>query len=791
MADIGKREAARIEERLIGLKNIAKTLAKNNLTINGLIDISGRKSYLPAFFRSLSLPASNDVTVSLVDYKGRVIATNQQRKGKETLRVVTEEAVDLNDDGLIISEPVIYSGSPEGAVIVHYRPTAYTKLFGTSSFGDDFFLVNREDKVIFSTNQNLAAEGSYRPKTDNANWIQVHNPLGLGGLSVTVGSSLEKALKPLETVRWILFVGLSLFLMTVVALIIVSALAVSRPLNRFASKIATIENMTDLGQPLDISGPREIAEVAQTFNNMLGKLKETTVSKEFIDNILGSISDGIITIDSSGLIRSFNAGAQQIFGYSEFEVVKKNVSILLPVEERVEHEFYTENSKLKAPRIINQSRDLIGRRKDGSLFPMDLVVTPLKIEGDKGFVGTLRDITERKEIDRLKSEFISTVSHELRTPLTSIKGSLGLVAGGAVGIIPEKAMKMVEVAYKNSDRLIGLVNDILDMEKLVSGKFEFHFEKLDIADLVAESIKINQGYADEYNVEFSSFDVIEDVNVWGDRDRLHQVLANILSNAAKFSPEGEIVKLSVGKIDDMIRISITDRGPGISEAFQERIFERFAQADASDTKQMGGTGLGLNISKSIVEKHGGTIGFETRIGEGTTFYFMIPHMQQDTDKMRRASDKVIGEPKRPLEEKKIEKTKSHLENSEWKISTLPKVLYLEDDPDIVNLVSSLLEDSCDVVVAETLAKARKMIQSERYELAILDIGLPDGSGLDLIDELKLNKNSSTPIVVFSAQEVGSSIAENIEAALVKSKTSNELLTDTVKSLVYFKALPDR
>ncbi|MCW9032945.1 MAG: transporter substrate-binding domain-containing protein [Rhodospirillales bacterium] len=241
--------------------------------------------------------------------------------------------------------------------------------------------------------------------------------------------------------------------------------------------------------------------------------------------------------------------------------------------------------------------------------------------------GTHQDITERKKLDRMKSEFVSTVSHELRTPLTSIKGSLGLVAGGALGEVPDKSKEMIDVAYKNTDRLIGLVNDILDIEKLESGSMEFDFVPLNITDLVIETVEANRGFAQECDVDFVLTDLPDEVKVQGDENRLTQVLANLLSNAAKFSPSGEKVEISVERMGDKVKVLVTDNGPGIPEEFYEHIFGRFAQADGSDSKAKGGTGLGLSISKSIVERHRGTIDFVSDGSSGSVFFFSLPTIQ--------------------------------------------------------------------------------------------------------------------------------------------------------------------
>ncbi len=268
------------------------------------------------------------------------------------------------------------------------------------------------------------------------------------------------------------------------------------------------------------------------------------------------------------------------------------------------------------------------RRKDGSRYPVRLVGTLVHdASGRKLIWSIIEDITERKRIERMKNEFVSTVSHELRTPLTSIAGALGLVQGGVLGELSPQARQMIEIAHKNSERLGHLINDLLDMEKLMAGKMAFDLQVQPLMPLVEQALRDNQAYADQYGVRLMRAQTCDAAQVEVDGLRLQQVLANLLSNAAKFSPRGGKVTLTVRCHDGRVRVAVSDRGPGIPEAFRARIFEKFSQADASDSRQKGGTGLGLAISRELVERMGGTIGFESLSGEGTTFFFELPVRQ--------------------------------------------------------------------------------------------------------------------------------------------------------------------
>ena len=238
--------------------------------------------------------------------------------------------------------------------------------------------------------------------------------------------------------------------------------------------------------------------------------------------------------------------------------------------------------------------------------------------------GTNVDITERKEVERMKSEFIATVSHELRTPLTAVVGALGLLKEVASGRLPAEAETFLGMARQNSDRLVALINNVLDIEKIESGHMEFRLDAVRVNALLERAVSLNAPYAEKFGVRFELAPAPDGVVVSGDEDRLLQVLTNLMSNAVKYSPAGNAVTVSAAARDGLVRIAVADRGPGVPEAFRERIFSKFAQADGSDTRRKGGTGLGLSISKAIIEKLGGTMGYESVSGKGATFYFELP-----------------------------------------------------------------------------------------------------------------------------------------------------------------------
>lgn len=463
--------------------------------------------------------------------------------------------------------------------------------------------------------------------------------------------------------------------------------------------------------------------------------------------------DGMIVISEQGLIESFNPAAQGIFGYSPTEVIGKNVNILMPEPFHSAHDVYLNNyMQSGVRRIIGIGREVIGRRKDGEEFPLDLAVSEFKLSGQRLFLGIVRDITERKsaerdlirsrenlkaaqriahlgswnweiesgrlswsdeiyqifgldpdkfeatyenfinaihpddreavqgavsasveskapyslehrvvrpdgeirvvheqgeveldeagnafcmngsvlditelkEAERLKSEFVSTVSHELRTPLTAIHGSLALLVSGAMGELDEKQKKLVEVAHSSSDRLIRLINDLLDSEKLGSGKMKLEIRAYDIDPLIEQSISLNKSYAEKFKVSVVRKGDASRARVAVDQDRFAQVMTNLISNACKFSHNNGEVEVSTQLLDGKVQVNIADNGIGIAKEFQGKLFQQFSQADASDHRQTDGTGLGLSICKAIVKQMGGEIGFVSEEGKGSTFFVQFP-----------------------------------------------------------------------------------------------------------------------------------------------------------------------
>lgn len=361
-------------------------------------------------------------------------------------------------------------------------------------------------------------------------------------------------------------------------------------------------------------------QIESLIQRRTGELRD---SRERMAAILNNAADGIIVVDADGRIVQANHAAYTLLGYEEqrLGLVGMVASDLFGGTGDGEHG----DVGIKDVSQVKWSREVIARRADGNDIVLELSNSHLQQDGQNLTIVIMHDLTERKRADRLKGEFVSAVSHELRTPLTSIRGSLGLLAGGALGAIPDKAMSLIKLANSNAERLHGLINDILDFEKLEYSGMLFKSERHALANLLENAVEYNRGYAEKFSV-LMKLDMVgcSDVVIAIDDARLIQVLSNFISNAIKFSKEGDTIDVFAQRNGHNVRISVRDQGIGISEEFRSRVFSKFSQADGTVTRKYAGTGLGLSLAKSMTEKMGGTIGFDSEPGHGATFFVEFP-----------------------------------------------------------------------------------------------------------------------------------------------------------------------
>lgn len=345
-----------------------------------------------------------------------------------------------------------------------------------------------------------------------------------------------------------------------------------------------------------------------------------------LESILDEAVEAIIIINETGGIERVNPAACRLFKAGEQDLVGKAAKIFIPVLSDI-LAAPSNDYKSSGNHSVWKALETQGVNKDNLHLPIEIGVSKVDLPDRRIYICLIHDIAARKKVDKLKNEFVSTVSHELRTPLTSITGALGLLVGGAVPEMPGKAMDLLIIAKNNAERLGRLVNDILDIEKLEFGKMQLDIRNFDLLELLRQAIAQNSGYALKYGVRLELVDQqVENTNITiaVDQDRFLQVMSNLISNAVKFSHMDGVVKVLVETSNHSATVYIQDFGTGIPEEFRKKIFQKFAQADSSDTRKRDGTGLGLSISRVIVEKMGGTIDYITEIDKGSTFFFSFP-----------------------------------------------------------------------------------------------------------------------------------------------------------------------
>jgi PAS domain S-box-containing protein len=400
--------------------------------------------------------------------------------------------------------------------------------------------------------------------------------------------------------------------------------AIANLLSGAIEKHQTETTLRKKSQELENRVAERTAELVKMNESLQLELGERQRAQVQFSGIVDIAWDAIICIDSNRCITLFNQGAENIFGYSVAELLGKPLDLLLPeltIETHLHHVKNFGNSEAKS-RKMGERHQIYGKRKDGSEFSAEASISKLNLGNKTVYTVYLQDVSHRKQIERMKNDFVSVVSHELRTPLTSIHGSLGMLNTDLIPMCSEDGKRLVQIATDSTERLVRLINDILDIERIESGKITMSKQSCDLTELITQALNLVQPLADKAQVKL----LIENssLQVLVDGDRFIQILTNLLSNAIRFSEPGDTVSLTATEQKSEILIAVQDSGSGIPEDKLEIIFERFQQVDSSDSRNHEGTGLGLAICRSIVEMHGGKIWVESNLGVGSTFYLTLP-----------------------------------------------------------------------------------------------------------------------------------------------------------------------
>lgn len=732
--------------------------ASSKLSINSLIDIDGGRAYFHHALDDLSL--FNIVQDALVfDYSGSTLFRHHHLDPVwltpalvyDTLNT-SEGSLKFRDGFFYIIEPIVYFDTVQGGIITRIpanvliqRALKETKHAFTINIGENWKYINSE------------RQGFKFTITKEAKKEQV-----LSDFNVSITYSESYLFLLYGITPWLTSLSLLGLLALVPSIIIARNLGrrMADPIAHLATKVKSGKYPISVAQEGD-----EIAMLADAFNDATEKLdasNKLALQAERISGqsqllaIVDTVIDCIITIDIKGKIASFNPAAESLFGYRASDVIGQNVNILMPQKEASEHDQYLENYLQGNPaKIIGMGREVIAKRKDGTEFNADLSISEMFVSGEKRFTGVIRDITERKRHEQIKSEFIATVSHELRTPLTSIRGAIGLVLGKFADQIPEKSHRMLTMALRNCERLTLLINDILDIEKFESGQMTFNYSRINLNALVRRAIEDNDGFAKQHQVTVSLESDCENAFVNADAIRLQQVMANLLSNAFKYSPDGGTVVVSLYEHGNDYRIEVTDQGPGIPTEFHSHIFERFSQADSTDTRRVGGTGLGLSISQAIIESHHGEINFYSVPGEGATFYFTLPAEPCDQTRLIRHSA---------------------LNGSDMR----QQILCIDDDEYCIDTLRDMLTTYADISHAFSFESAKIALNQQFFDLVILNIDIADNSGEKLLESPLLRDSA---IIVLMQEDTEKVLPDQVKATFYKSPSSIKRLKNEVRLIL--------
>lgn len=506
-----------------------------------------------------------------------------------------------------------------------------------------------------------------------------------------------------------------------------------------------------------------LRDLARCVEHELQSTARLTASDTLRQAMLDAADQMVVVTDPAGKIRAFNRCAERLLGQVSGLMLGLPIwQMLCRPEEKGEHvsaspelsggwDTLTERIKPGQTRLAEWRF----RCRDGHTMPVMLSLTALTDSLGRlaGYLLMASDLGERKKADVIKSEFIATVSHELRTPLTSIRGSLGLVLGKFATSLDPAAQGLIETANRNAERLTQLINDMLDLEKISSGSLDFNFQPVDLVTLAERVIHQHEKSAQDRQVRLVLDTTDPGFVVRADESRLGQVLAHLLSNAIKFTSAGDTITLYLKRRQDHVRVTVEDHGRGIPASFRSRIFGPFVQLDSSDGRGQGGTGLGLSMSKAILQRHDTDIDYQSRPGMGSTFFFDLPLLH--TTSSTQPEDKGA------------------------------QILICEDDDDNACILQWLLEkEGITSHVTPTAAGARQALAEHHYKALILDLILPDGNGQDVLESVP----ADCKVVVFSSTTPDALPApEKVSAVLTKTQVSDDALLGMIKQILHSHA----
>ena len=437
-----------------------------------------------------------------------------------------------------------------------------------------------------------------------------------------ISKSLEKEKANRELLEKIVVIGVLFNIILAIQITVIMTQKFSGRMSVLSENTRRLSRNEELLDP--IGGDDEIGDLDKSFHNMANQLSEARErekeEEERLRSFIHNMLVGLLVIDDKGEIVQSNPYIEDLFGYSSDELRGQRIASLFCDSMSMSLDAFLELLTTKA---MGKQAQIQAVNSDGKTFPVEVKLNLLQRAGGTNMVLNVVDLSDKFEVERLKSEMVSMVSHDLKTPLSSIQAAIALVSHGKVGEVSDEAKRLLSKSDREIDRLIKLIGDLLDISKMESGKLELAFEPVALLQVVDRSVGAVEGFRAERELDVTFEN--PDLEIQADADRLVQVIVNLLSNAIKFSPDKSTIKLHVkddGK--DKVEISVADQGPGISSDFKEKLFTRFERDDDESKAAIEGTGIGLAICKAIVEGHGGEIGVRDNQGAGCTFWVTLP-----------------------------------------------------------------------------------------------------------------------------------------------------------------------
>ncbi len=538
---------------------------------------------------------------------------------------------------------------------------------------------------------------------------------------------------------------------------------------------------------LVVQGDDELAELTRGFNRTVEELRsrderlkkwagqtESELRKlsrtleeeqQKLETVLDSIGEGVIVLDSENKVLMANRRVSEIFGVPMEAINRAELKTLI---NQVRHRLVRPEAVQERIRQLEKEPSLV----DEITLELDepggvairLYSAPLGGTDGKvlGRIATSLDLSKERELDRLKTEFLSTISHELRTPLTSVKGALGLIRGGAVGAVPADMRELLDIALTNTDRLIHVINDILDVFQLERGQARIRPVSMALFQSVERAVEAVSPQAELQKVTVETRISPELPAVKGDARRIEQVLVNLLSNAIKFSPPEQKVIVSACLDGEMVVVSVQDFGRGMSQEFLSRLFSKFEHAQGALTRESQGAGLGLAICRHVIDAHGGQIWAESDEGKGSTFYFSLPALHH-----REAAPPEAGQPEaaRPAERRLI--------------------LVIDDDEDVARVISYVLQsEGHRVICVDNGREAIELARKHRPDMLTLDLIMPEIDGYRVLETLRSSEETKTiPIICISVQpDPGPALSHGADYYLEKPLDIEKLRQTTARAL---------